>query len=284
MNTSDKRIVKVANELIRAVQRLGLNEKRLLMLGLTKVDSSGSINQLVAIKADEFANIYGISKKTAYETIKTTKERLWEREALIDDAGIRWVITYKTPKDAGYIELRFHPDLSDYIIDLKGHFTQYLLSKAADFKHIYSWRLFELLMQFRTTGLLKMPIDDFKRIMEVPEAYERDFGLIRSKVINLALNEIKEKAGLPVAIAVEKEGRKVKTLKFTFPTEQQLSLATEPKPTKVEQQTPANQPKMKAEPDAPSARQRSAEAQGIAQLEALARQHGIEMPKAKKMN
>lgn len=224
MKQPDKNIVKVANELIRAVQRLSLNEKRLLMLGLTKVDSSGSINQLVIIKADEFASIYGISRKTAYETIKATKERLWEREALIEDAGIRWVITYKTPQDVGYIGLRFHPDLSDYILDLKGHFTQYLLSKAADFKHLYSWRLFELLMQFRTTGLLKMPVDDFKRIMEVPEAYERDFGLIRSKVINLALAEIKDKAGLPVKFAVEKEGRKVVLLKFTFSTEQQERL------------------------------------------------------------
>ncbi len=273
-------IVKVSNELVRAVQRLTLNEKRLLMLGLSKLNTDMGINQLINIKASELANMYGMQSSNAYTALKDTKDRLWEREAIIDDTGIRWIITYRMQPKAGCISLRFHPDLEPHILDLKNRFTQYLLSRAAEFSHVYSWRLFELLMQFRTTGVLNVPVEEFKRILETPEAYERDFGLIRSKVINVALKEIKDKASLPVKLSVTKEGRKIVMLRFTFPTEQQVSLEIPEKPIK----TPAKPRTKKTDSDAPSERQRSAEAQGIAQLEALARQHGIEMPKAKKMN
>ena len=224
-------IVKVSNELVRAVQRLTLNEKRLLMLGLSKLNTGMGINQLINIKASELANMYGMQSSNAYTALKDTKERLWEREAIIDDTGIRWIITYRMQPKAGCISLRFHPDLESHILDLKTRFTQYLLSRAAEFSHVYSWRLFELLMQFRITGVLNIPVEEFKRILETPEAYERDFGLIRSKVINVALKEIKDKAGLPVKLSVEKEGRKIVMLRFTFPTEQQLSLVSESKPT-----------------------------------------------------
>jgi plasmid replication initiation protein len=278
--TENESTVTVSNELVRAVQRLTLNEKRLLMLGLSKLNTDMGINQLISIKAVDLASMYGMQTSNAYTALKDTKERLWEREAMIADTGIRWIITYRMQPKAGCISLRFHPDLEPHILDLKSRFTQYLLSRAAEFSHVYSWRLFELLMQFKKTGLLKIPVEEFKRILETPDAYERDFGLIRSKVINVALKEIKEKAGLPVKLNIEKEGRKVVMLNFTFPTEQQTALPIAEKPIK----TPPKAQTEKTEPDTPSERQRSAEAQGIAQLEALARQHGIEIPKAKKMN
>lgn len=272
-------IVKVSNELVRAVQRLTLNEKRLLMLGLSKLNTDMGINQLINIKASELANMYGMQSSNAYTALKDTKDGLWEREAIIDDTGIRWIITYRMQPKAGCISLRFHPDLEPHILDLKTRFTQYLLSRAAEFSHVYSWRLFELLMQFRKTGVLNITVEEFKQILETPEAYERDFGLIRSKVINVALKEIKDKAGLPVKLSVEKEGRKIVMLRFTFPTEQQVAFVIPEKLIK----TPSKPRTKKTESDTPSERQRNAEAQGIAQLEALARQHGIEMPKAKKM-
>lgn len=273
-------LVKISNELVRAIQRLTLNEKRLLMLGLTKLETRSGIHQTISIKASEFASTYGVVPTNAYKTLSDSKSKLWDRETIINGHTVRWLITHKHIEQAGSLLLRFHPDLEPHVLDLKTRFTQYLLSRAAEFSHVYSWRLFELLMQFKKTGLLKIPVEEFKRILETPDAYERDFGLIRSKVINVALKEIKEKAGLPVKLNIEKEGRKVVMLNFTFPTEQQTALPIAEKPIK----TPPKAQTEKTEPDTPSERQRSAEAQGIAQLEALARQHGIEIPKAKKMN
>ena len=81
-----------------------------------------------------------------------------------------------------------------------------------------------MVLQFKKTGKLIIKVDDFKKIMEVPEAYDRDFGLIRSKVINPSIKEIRVKDGLDISYAVTKTGRKVTGLEFTFPPEQQKTL------------------------------------------------------------
>jgi plasmid replication initiation protein len=88
-------------------------------------------------------------------------------------------------------------------------------------------------MQFKKTGLLNMPIEEFQHSLETPETYNADFSLLRARVIEPAVKEIREKDGLAVEWEAIKAGRKVKALKFTFPTEQQLSLVSEPKPPKA---------------------------------------------------
>ena len=137
---------------------------------------------------------------------------------------LRWIISRAYIAGEGEVNLRFHPDLDGHVINLKSHFTQYLLSRAAEFKHLCSWRLFEKAMQFRTSGFWSVSVDDFKEVMEVPATYNRDFGIIRRKIINLAIKEIKEKDGLDIKCEVTKKGRTIVALKFTFPPEQQKTL------------------------------------------------------------
>lgn len=216
----------ISNELVRAAQDLTLNEKRLLMIGVARLNDSLGIEQLITVTADDYATTYGIARNNAYKALKQAEVKLWERELNIYSIRLRlrWIISVRYSNDEGELLLKFHPDLEPHITNLKTRFTRYMLSRAAEFKSIYSWRLFELLMQFRTTGTVTISLDDFKKTMEVPEAYDRDFGLIRSKVINLALNEIRDKSNLPVTFQTKKAGRKVTALTFTFPTEQQNPL------------------------------------------------------------
>lgn len=222
----NKQSVTVSNGLVRAVQRLSLPEKRLLMLAVSKIENHAGIDQVIVISGSEYSDFYGIQNSGAYKVLKNAKKKLWNRELMVPeitgDMVIRWIIAYKYSD--GAVSLRFHPDLDGHVINLKEKFTRYLLSRAADFKHLYSWRLFEMVLQFKRTGKLIIRVDDFKKIMEVPEAYDRDFGLIRSKVINPAIKEIRAKDGLDISYAVTKTGRKVTGLEFTFPPEEQKAL------------------------------------------------------------
>ena len=215
--------ITVSNDLIRAVQRLSLNEKRLLMLAVSKLDNQAGIGQLVTISADTYSHFYGIPRNNVYRTLKEAEHRLWDRELFMPqiDGGVtlRWIISYRYNEGKGSVSLKFHPDLDQHLINLKERFTRYLLSRAADFNYLYAWRLFELVIQFRTTGILRISVDDFKEVMEVPKAYDRDFGLVRRKVIDLAIQEIRVKDGLNIRYETTKTGRKITGLKFTFPPE-----------------------------------------------------------------
>lgn len=228
-----KRNVTVSNELIRSVQGLSLSEKRLLMMGVSKLDEGEGIEQMITIPCSEYASLYSMEKTTAYKALRTGSEKLFDRhfKPNPDKPNLKkhWTIT--ADYDGGSVSLKFHPDLDEHVLGLKAHFTRYLLSRAGDFKSLYTWRLFELIMQFKTTGVLKISVDKFKTVMETTPHQGEDFGRIRSKVINPALKELKDKADLPVKLTTIKTGAKITDLKFTFPVEQQTAITLITKPT-----------------------------------------------------
>lgn len=221
--TDNTALVTMSNALTRSAYTLSLSEKRLLMLAVTKLNGHSDDVQLLEIMANEYADFYSLNQKGAYRTLKNATDNLWARTLVTDDGTkYRWIITSKY--ESGLIELEFHPRIKPHLVQLKDKFTQYFLERAADFKLMYTWRLFELVMQFKTTGYLNIGIDDFKKILDVPKTYSKDFGKIREKVIKPAINEIKEKDGLEIKYTVNKTGRKVTGLEFKFPVEQQKKI------------------------------------------------------------
>lgn len=210
--------VKISNELVRSAQKLKLSEKRLLMMAISKITDE-NIDSEIAVTAIEYADFYGVPRASAYKTINDAMMGVHAREFIVGNKACRWFIT-RTLDTKGYIEIEFHHKIKPHIHDLKECYTQYYLRRAGDFKHIYSWRLFELLMQFRKTGLLRISLDEFKEILEIPESYNRDFALIRQKVLKRSLDEI-NKTGLCVKLKPIKKGRSVHMLEFTFQLEQQ---------------------------------------------------------------
>ena len=223
MSGESNSLVTMSNMLTRASYSLSLSEKRLLMLAVTCLDNSLDESQILKIKPSEYADFYTLNHTGAYRTLKRAVENLWTRTLVTEDnTKYRWIITSRY--EDGFVELEFHPRLKPHLIQLKNQFTQYFLHRAADFKLLYTWRLFELIMQFKSTGYLKIELDDFKRTMDVPAAYNRDFGLIRTKVITPAIAEIKEKDGLKITWKPIKTGRKVTALEFKFPVEPQREL------------------------------------------------------------
>lgn len=218
-----KHVVTLSHELTRAVYGLSLNEKRILLKAASLLDTYGDSNQMIEINAGECADFYSMDKKSAYGALSVASERLWDRTLLLKDGTrMRWVISSKY--DSGSIFLKFHPDLNPHLLHLQDRFTRYLLTRASSFKLMYTWRLFELIMQFKRTGILKISLDEFKEMLEIPEYYSSDFSRIRLKVIEPAIKEIRDKDGLKVAWKPVKKGRTVVSLEFKFPVEMQQEL------------------------------------------------------------
>jgi plasmid replication initiation protein len=231
--------VSMANELIKAAHNLTLMEKRVLMLAISKIDSKAKphVNSLVRLTINEFVAEFGIDKDSAYRDIKNAVKgvrRRYARFFSVDTDGkpiehdIDWTTRANYKDSEGWIEISINGDLNPYLYELKTHFTSYKLSRASALRSMYSWRLFELLMQFKGTGLVNIAIDEFSRVMELSVTYTKDFGAMRRKVIEPAIKEIKEKDGLAVNWEAIKAGRKVKALKFTFQAEK---ADAQPKPS-----------------------------------------------------
>lgn len=238
--------VSMSNELIRSAHGLTLGEKRLLMLAIAKIDSKKPAtpqNMITRIDVSEFIHKFKITPQTAYEEVRHAAEQLMNRyirffhpdkDGKKIETRMQWVGRASYKKSEGWVELAFWHELSPMLFELKERFTSYKLDRVGGLRSVYSWRLFELLMQFKSTGKLKITVDEFSQVMEAPKSFKANFANLRIKVIEPAVKEISEKDGLKVKWEPIKAGRKVQTLIFTFPKEQQTVLPLEtPKSVKI---------------------------------------------------
>lgn len=228
------RYVSMSNRLARSAQGLNLSEKRLVALGLAGTDSVPLKNLVLAANAGwkmkvtalAYAEAFGIHPTTAYEQLKSSSEKLFERyvryeakdrRGLLTEKKFRWVsgVTY-APGD-GYVELNFTPEIAPHLLGLRKQFTSYKLRHAAAFDSIYAWRLFEILKSWQSTGLYTTSIENFWEAMEAPPSCRKDFKALRIRIIEPAVAAIIAKASMLVEWKPIRAGsRRVTSLEFRF--------------------------------------------------------------------
>lgn len=235
--SQSQKTVSFSNALNRAAHRLNLNQKRLVMRAISELDRHSSENPAITLTAADFAGQYDIDASTAYtELSKACKAMMRQTPISVQMEGflreINWLEYCDYHAKLGKVTLKFTPQIVPHLLELESHFTQYKLSRATGFRSVYTWRLFELLMQFKRTGILRISLEAFAEAMEAGETYRKDFGAIRRKMIEPAVKEIGEKDGLVVDWTPKKQGRKVVALEFTFPPEKQVKPLSSPQPGK----------------------------------------------------
>ena len=227
--------VTMANTLIRATHNLSVAERRVLMIGISKLENKEyTENPRVEVTAHEIAAHASITPEAAYQSAVSADKHLYARSIpLLHDlktgelkpGKTRWITTSYYPKGRGLIELEINLSLIPYLTQLKQNFTRYNHTRTGEFKSIYSFRLFDLLMQNKSRGELRIKTDELLEVLEAPESLRSNFANLRKRAIEPAIKEIRTKDGLDVKWEpLRKEGRKVVSLVFTFPTEQQKTL------------------------------------------------------------
>lgn len=99
--------------------------------------------------------------------------------------------------------------------ELKANFTQFLLDDVAGFSSIYSFRFYQMMMQFRSTGYCKISLDDLRYTLALFDKYQATKDL-KKRVIDTAINEINEKSPYSVTYELIKQGRKFTHLELRF--------------------------------------------------------------------
>lgn len=99
--------------------------------------------------------------------------------------------------------------------ELKENFTQFMLDDVASFGSVYSFRFYQMMMQFKSTGYCKISLTDLRYALALFEKYEATKDL-RKWVIDTAVNEINEKTPYKVSYELIKSGRKFTHLELKF--------------------------------------------------------------------
>lgn len=245
-STTPERSVTIKNELVRRIQRMKLSEKRLLALAIAKCNPKNKMLKhramhpdtatgaapgwTIRVTAQEFVEAYPhIEPKHAYSELKSAAENLWECEVVwyeeVIERGrkdtkrraVRWIYEKCDTTTSGWVDLKFSPSIAPYLLGIEDEFTKYKLRHAADLRSMYSWRLLEIMAQYRDKGLVVITYDDFCEAMGAPESCVKDSGQLRRRVIEPAVKELHEKNDLSIEWEpVKPAGRKVTGFRFKF--------------------------------------------------------------------
>ena len=240
MKNNKTDLVVKSNRLNTAIQNLSLAEIRLIQLAIidSREHNKGlSSDTPLRINAMRYAEVFDVSKQTAYEALIDAETNLFERRfTFMDERDLkvksRWISQATYLDGEGAIEVIFTPAVVNEITRIHGieqFFTKYTLEQTAKLKSLYAVRLYELLIQWREarkTPLFELEVfreqlglgvDDYKRMSD-----------FKRRVLDASVKEINNKTDIKVSYTQEKRGTTIVGFKF------KVLIKDKPKEVKLE--------------------------------------------------
>lgn len=215
-------IVTKSNDLVQAGYKLSLNEQRLILLAISRVNTARGIHKefYFQVSAVDFSAQYGLELKHSYEAIKDAANRLYERDVRVFDGKgtkerFRWVFHAHYKESQGCVDLGFSPNVVKHLIKMKGKFTSYELNQVSKLSSPSAVRLYEMCKQFQSTGVKRVPLDSLKLSLGIEGKYKafQDFS---RRVLLPSLEAINNQTDLIVSFEPYRMGRKISGVTFSI--------------------------------------------------------------------
>ncbi len=229
MPAKKNELVVKSNRLVEASYRLTLVEQQIVLYSIcrSREEQKGlSPDTPVIIDVASFAKLFHIDERNAYHQLKEAMAVLFERKfnfTEIDEAtgkiekGMsRWISEGSYIDGAGQIKVIFSPRVIPFITRLGGEnnpFTSYRLEKIGHMTSAHAVRLYELLVQYLSTGRRTVEISWLKETLQLDQDYSR-IDNFKRRVIDVAVKQINEHSDLCVSYTQRKAGRTVTHLIF----------------------------------------------------------------------
>ena len=219
-----------SNRLIESSHTLTLNEKRLILAAASMIDSRKPLPKdgYFTIRADSFAEVFGLDVDNAYEALNDAATRLFERDIRRYAKGkvverMRWVFHVKYKQGQGCVELGFSPTVLPLLTMLNKEFTTYQLKQIGNLSSFYAIRLYELMGQFFKLGQRECTLDQLRQMLDLGEKYPNVKDM-RRWVLEPALRELNAGTDLAVTAEPRRQGRKIVGFLFTISKADQMTL------------------------------------------------------------
>jgi plasmid replication initiation protein len=223
------------NQLIEACYSMTLNEKRLLLFGISKINPSTfpDVNKPFKFEmtAQEWKEQFG--DDNPWRALKRSGEKLMGRTLTLhskttesnapDKTMLNWFEEAKFHNKQGRVAITFTRAVQVRLGGMLEQFTTIDLLAVSRLNSTHAVRLYELLSQFKSTGYRVMTIEDFRFAMDVVNTNKGTKELKRA-VLNPAVKQLNEKSDLFCIVEDIKDGRTITGFKFVFRTQEQKKL------------------------------------------------------------
>ena len=237
-------IVTMDNNLIQhSKYTLSANAQKLLLYLIAQTGRYDTEFQPIEFSLIDFCKVCdtAIGTKT-YQLAKETIQEIadvsaWVRCADGKDRLLRWITDAEAEEKTdlsdswkgGYITIKFHKEMENFLLHLRSHFTQLEMLYILGFRHKYTIRLYMICKSIgNETGrqtTIKYALQDFKNLMGAftwtNTKHKRqiylypDFKDFKRRVITPALEEVNAMSDVHVTITPLKTGNKVTAIELS---------------------------------------------------------------------
>lgn len=250
-------VISKSNALVEGAYDLSPSEHDLLTLAINKLHSQRTGGKQVFITAKEFANANKINENYAYEVLKETAQRLYDRKlsctlyhdelkeisgeedvySVVRPKGLnkpiklnfRWLQAVAYQEKSGFIHLIFSDPMA-YLIGKTGEaYTKYDYAKTIDLRGFHTKRLYELVSKWKgakpTNGnkypQIVMALDEWKDFFGCADKYDKTAEFKR-RVLLPSIKQINEQKDFTLTLEQEKVGRIITHFIVSIKNNQQL--------------------------------------------------------------
>ncbi len=219
----ERKLVVQDNAITTARYTMTALEKNIMYMVMSQLDKSDPPTRYYRISGKELME--RTRKKIKYEELKEATNRLLDRELVIIRENGNYLqirpISSAEYDSHGMIEIGLDAKIRPYLFELKNNFTTYELSMVLSLDSKFSKRLYEMLAQFRSTGLLRISVQELKERFRLfdpktgVEQYEK-WSAFEKYVLKVAQVEINEHTDLAFEYTLKKTGKRITDIEFKF--------------------------------------------------------------------
>lgn len=228
-----KDLVKKSNSLTEAYYSLSVTEYRVLHMvfsALSEFEVNKDFYKKVrfTVRADDYMELFKVDRATAYQALKDASERLFNRyftydEVIDESLGLYERMKARWVQKIGYIEknacitLYLTPDVLSMVGQLKEKYTYFQLCQMADLPSIHAIRIYEMMMQWRSTKTVpSISLEELRdRLGILPDEYSRMYDF-KKYVLDYAVKIINENTDITISYEQQKSGRNITGFIFKF--------------------------------------------------------------------
>ena len=228
----DSKRVTQDNALISAKYTMTLNEKRLLLAAISKLDPTSKAwkdgKAEVTITVHEWVELFKTDRKYSYKQLREASAALYGRSVRIkgdhlNGKNLRWLQAEEYSQDKGMVTITFSGVILKYLTSLFDQFTSYDLLGVSGLKSVYSIRLYEIATQFKNTGWRQVQVNELRGMLGAEGFYPR-WAELRRRAVDVAVKELNLKSDISIDYKIIKEGKEVVAVRLFVKPKDQLEL------------------------------------------------------------
>jgi plasmid replication initiation protein len=172
-----------------------------LISKIRNVDAIGNplpveqLERTYTLTAKDYSKQFNVDIDNAYKMIKSSVKKLMNTTITIPpdlfnvEVELNICSMAKYHNNEGYIEIEFTDRIMPYLTKVKSQYLLYNLKEIANFRSLYTTRIYELMQEFKTTGYVIKSIAELRHLFQTGTKY-KEYKNFKAKCLTHAINEI----------------------------------------------------------------------------------------------